>query len=197
MAIIGNCGSGKTTLARALSSRMQTQLLLEEHEQRPYQRDFMADRSRLGLQNQMDYLLLRAEQERALRSGVGIGIVDGGLDQDFYIFTRLFYRKGYLNDADYALCERLYRLLRQVLPAPEATIRLKAPLPDLVERLARRQRPLDIVSPEDLPAIDSLMDEWMTIDPPRPPAIEIDSTPGAFTGRLLDELVADLRHRLT
>lgn len=192
IAIIGNCGSGKTTLANLLGDKLGYRLLLEQHEERPYQRSFMRDHSQMGLQNQIDYLLLRAEQERMLRCDTITGIVDGGLDQDFQIFTRLFHRKGYLSDADFRLCERLYRILRQALSPPDLTIRLAAPLEVLQARLRKRQRPLDIVSPEDLPVIDALFDEWMQNNPLHPRPIEFSSTPEAFSGKLLNALISRL-----
>jgi deoxyadenosine/deoxycytidine kinase len=188
IAIIGNCGSGKTTLAQILSRRLGYRLLLEQHEERPYQRAFMLDRQAGGLPNQVDYLLLRAEQEQELRRSPGVGVVDGGLDQDFYIFTRLFHLKGYLTGVDFQLCERLHRLLRQLLPSPDLTIRLKAPLDVLRARRDQRARPLDIVTADDLVEIETLLAEWMRIDPPAP-VLEVESRPEAFYDPGLDDLL--------
>ncbi len=187
IAIVGNCGSGKTTLAHLLGPRLGYSLLLEGHEERPFQGAFMHDHNRLGLQNQVDYLLLRAEQEQTLRNRAEPGIVDGGLDQDFHIFSRLFHYRGYLSDQEFQLCERLYRFLRQALPPPNLTIRLVAPLPVLQQRLTQRKRPLDIVSLRDLPEIERLLAEW------NPTAIEVDSTGGAFSGRAFESLLTTLK----
>lgn len=194
--LIGNCGAGKTTLARALGQRQGYHLLLEQHEERPFQRAFMQDLHGSGLPNQVDYLLLRAEQERELRAIPGVGVVDGGLDQDFFIFTRLFHRKGYLGEADFRLCERLYRLLRQLLPPPELTIRLRAPLDVLRSRRALRARPLDIVTVDDLGLIEALLCEWLEDEPPHGLLIEVDSVPGAFSDECLDGLTQLIQLRL-
>ena len=189
IAIIGNCGSGKTTLANLLGERLGYRLLLEQHVERPYQRAFMQDRKVYGLPNQVDYLLLRAEQEQELRRYPGVGVVDGGLDQDYFIFTRLFHAKGYLTGEDLRLCERLYRLLRQLLPPPDLTIRLKAPLDVLRARRDQRARPLDIVATDDLAAIETLLDEWMRFNAPAPCA-EVESRQEVFFGPGLDGLLA-------
>ncbi len=161
IAVIGNCGSGKTALTRKLSEHYGLVSLLEQHVERPFQARFQSELKTFALANQIDYLLFRAEQELSLRETDKAGIVDGGLDQDFYIFTRLFHRKGFLDDREYALCERLYRTLRRTLPPPDLLIRLTAPLDVLVQRRLNRTRALDIVTDADLPVIDELMKMWM------------------------------------
>ncbi len=159
--IIGNCGSGKTALTRMLSEHYGLMPLLEQHEERPFQARFQADLQGYALANQMDYLLFRAEQELALRQTDKIGIADGGLDQDFYVFTKLFHRKGVLTDAEYQLCERLYRALRHSIPPPDLLIRLTAPRDVLTRRRLARTRKLDIVTTDDLETIDQLLQAWM------------------------------------
>jgi deoxyadenosine/deoxycytidine kinase len=161
IAVIGNCGSGKTALTRKLSEIYGLTPLLEQHVERPFQAQFQSNRSSHGFANQVDYLLFRAEQELSLRESDKDGITDGGLDQDFYIFTKLFLRKGFLDEREYSLCERMYRALRKTLPAPDLRIRLRAPLGVLKQRRIVRTRELDIVTADDLGTIDELMESWM------------------------------------
>ncbi len=161
IAVIGNCGSGKTALTRKLSEHYGLKSLLEQHQERPFQARFQDDLRKYALANQVDYLLFRAEQEQSLRGGETAGIADGGLEQDFHIFTRLFHLKGYLDDREYGLCERLYQALRRALPPPDLLIWLSAPLPVLIRRREIRTRALDIVTADDLPTIDNIIDTWM------------------------------------
>jgi deoxyadenosine/deoxycytidine kinase len=175
IAIIGNCGSGKTTLARLLCRQPGYYQLLEQHAERPFQAAFMHDRSQ-ALPNQVDYLLLRASQERSIRQAAEVGVVDGGLDQDFFVFTRLFHAKGYLDETGFDLCQRLHHLLRQLLAPPDLVLRLNAPLVALKQRRAERSRPLDIVTDEDLPRIHDLLVNWLQTSPPSAPLIEVDAS---------------------
>ena len=69
---------------------------------------------------------MRAEQEKNLRASPRIGLIDGGLDLDFYGFTRLFHSRGLLTDPEFDLCRRVYEFIRQDLPPPELIIRLRA-----------------------------------------------------------------------
>jgi deoxyadenosine/deoxycytidine kinase len=165
--VVGNSGVGKTALTRALGATGQFSTGLEGHAQRPFQALFKNDR-RYALVNQLDYLLLRAEQERTIRAGAQTGILDGGLEMDFFVFTRLFQRKGWLTEDEYRLCERLYRQIRAAQPPPEAVIRLAAPLELVERRFVRRARPLEIAARHDLPVIESLLDDWQArLDPQR------------------------------
>ena len=117
---------------------------------------------RFALPNQIDYLLLRAEQERAIRKADGIGIQDGGLDLDYYVFTHLFHRRGYLDQEEFALCSRLYHTLRELLPPPDLVLSLQAPLEVIKQRKRDRQRELDISELKDLETMQSLLDTWLS-----------------------------------
>ena len=144
----------------------------------------------------MDYLLFRAEQERSIRQGELTGVMDGGLDQDFFVFTRLFYRRGYLTDAEYRLCERMYRFIRQELPPPDLIIRLVAPPEVIAARYARRSRGLEIAKIEDLEEMEHLLDDWLgaVTDSPILTVDASDDDPGYV--RLLGEVGPALNYHL-
>lgn len=165
IAVVGNSGAGKTSLVRTLAARGGYVPVLEEHAERPFQQAFAHDLRRYALTNQVDYLLFRAEQELALRRQPAVGIVDGGLDLDFYGFTQLFRDKGYLDDAEYALCARHYRLLRALMPGPDLYICLHAPLEVVARRFAQRNRTLEITARQDLAMLDALIETWMAAIP--------------------------------
>lgn len=131
----------------------------EQHTERPFQVLFKESRQ-YALANQIDYLLLCAEQERELRASSRIGLMDGGLDLDFHGFTRLFLSRGLLTQPEYDLCARLYRLLRESLPGPELIVRLSADEITVAGRLSTRDR-INIASAGDTALFNSLLDEWL------------------------------------
>lgn len=157
--IVGASGVGKTTLMNALIARGRFAVAYEEHEARPFQSLFKQD-PKYALANQLDYLLLRAEQERELRMKDEPGLMDGGLDLDYYGFTRLFQTRGWLNAAEFELCRRLHSLIRQSLPPPDLIIHLRADSQTVRERLASRDR-INIASAQDAELLESYIADWL------------------------------------
>lgn len=157
--IVGPSGSGKTTLTQALAKTGRFATALEQHDERPFHALAKQD-SRYAFANQIDYLLLRAEQEKKLRESLQIGLMDGGLDLDFHGFARLFLNRGLLNQNEFDLCRRFYLLTRELLPPPELIVRLKTDEETVAGRLSRRKR-INIASAEDTALFNSHLDEWL------------------------------------
>ena len=157
--IVGASGVGKTTLMNALLKSYECAIAYEQHDERPFQKLFKED-ARYALANQIDYLLMRAEQERDLRSGDKPALMDGGFDLDFYGFTRLFHTRGWLSAAEFDLCQRLHTLTRQLLPPPDLIIHMHADAEIIRERLASRNR-INIASSEDAELLESYVAEWL------------------------------------
>ena len=163
VAIVGASGVGKTALVSALAKEAKVETAYEQHEERPFQGLFKKD-ARYALANQVDYFLLRAEQERSLRASPRVGVIDGGLDLDFYGFTRLFQQRGLLSLAEFDLCRRVYEFIRQSLPRPELIIRLCADELTVARRLSRRDR-INIASADDTALFNFFLDEWLASVP--------------------------------
>lgn len=161
--IVGASGVGKTTLAQALSKKKKFAMALEQHNERPFQALFKQD-TRYALANQMDYLLYRAEQEFELREGDTPALMDGGLDLDFYGFTRLFHTRGLLNDNEYDLVRRFFFHTRNLLPPPDLVIALTADPHIISQRLVSRNR-INIASSEDAGLLEGYVNEWLETIP--------------------------------
>jgi deoxyadenosine/deoxycytidine kinase len=159
--VVGNTGVGKTTFTHELCRLAPLEGGLESLERRPFQRLFSEHRQRYALANQIDFLTLRAEQESLIRANPRDGIQDGGLDMDYYVFTRLFHQKGYLDRAEFQLCSRVYARLRALLGPPHVIVHLHAPLDVILERFSARHRKLEIAAISDLEAIESLLADWL------------------------------------
>ena len=166
IAVVGASGVGKTAFVRALSKAHPFTTAYEEHAERPFQALFKQHR-RYALANQIDYLLLRAEQEKRLLAlpSAQIGLVDGGLDLDFHGFTRLFHSRGLLTGPEFDLCQRVYYFARAALPRPELIVSLCADQGTVAGRLFARDR-INIASAEDTALFNSFLNQWLATIPP-------------------------------
>lgn len=186
IAVIGPSGVGKTTLVRALAQEGGFNTALEQHAERPFQSLFKQD-ARYGLANQVDFFMLRAGQEQALRASSQTGLIDGGLDLDFHGFTRLFHRLGLLSDQDFDLCRQLYQALRSLLPLPELLVRLRADQGTVAGRLSGRER-INIASAQDFRVFESFLDEWLATLPPQR-VLELDVSQEPLNYKLVVERI--------
>ncbi len=116
-----------------------------------------------------------------MRSGLArrLASKDGGLDQDYHLYSRLFHHKGFLDEQEFDLCRRTYLALRRGLPAPDLIVWLRAPLELLRQRLHARARMIDlnqIVTLDDLPLLEAYLEEWLGgIDPDRLLTVEVSA----------------------
>ncbi|MCS6827939.1 MAG: deoxynucleoside kinase [Caldilinea sp.] len=202
IAVIGNTAVGKTTLVKRLKQAAPFATGLEQHAERPFQRllveDLRAGRGRrYAFANQVDYLLLRAEQELAMRSQPGIGLMDGGLDEDFYVFTRGFHALGILDAAEFALCERFYRFVRALQPEPDLYILLQAPLEQLAARMKQRARSIEIATVDSLPVLQQQVEVWVQSIAPQRLIVLDASTPALLTPQSIAHLLTTIELRLS
>ncbi|HJS18405.1 MAG TPA: deoxynucleoside kinase [Anaerolineales bacterium] len=167
VSIVGASGVGKTAFVEALSQTGKFSTAYEQHAERPFQNLFKLD-ARYALANQVDYFLLRADQEMTLRGSTvssQVGVMDGGLDLDFHGFTRLFHRRGLLSDPEFDLCRRLYAFIRETQPFPELIVRLCEDESTVAARLSARDR-INIASAEDTSLFNAYLDQWLVSLPP-------------------------------
>jgi len=131
----GPIGAGKTSLARRLSERYHTDLLLETAEENPFLPKFYQDSARHALSTQLFFLFQRANQVRDLLQLDMFGratVADFILDKD-PLFARLT-----LTDDEYRLYQQIYNHLQPQAPVPDLVIYLQAPAEVLIERVHRR-----------------------------------------------------------
>lgn len=133
----GAIGVGKTTLVRELAERLQARTAYEIFEENPFLSDFYADRDRYAFQTEMFFLLSRYRQQEAFAQAdlfAPYAISD-------YLFekSRLFARET-LNEDEFTLFDHMFQILAGNIPTPDLVVYLKAPLPVLLERIARRGR---------------------------------------------------------
>ncbi len=140
IAIAGNIGSGKTTLAEKLAKHFGWLAELESVENNPYLKDFYEDMEKWAFHLQIYFLNSRFTQIKKIRLNNQTVIQDRTIYEDAYIFARNLHKIGKLNQRDYDNYLGVFDSMIKVVEAPDLLIYLKADLPRLVERIQKRGR---------------------------------------------------------
>ena len=134
--IEGVIGVGKTTLASRLAEALGGEIVLEEFEENPFLPGFYEDRSAYALSTQLFFLMSRFQQQRWVQPNLfrPFTVSDYLFDKD-QIFASLN-----LDEAELALYEQLFEVLRPQVAAPDVVIYLQADIDTILERIKRRGR---------------------------------------------------------
>jgi deoxyadenosine/deoxycytidine kinase len=138
--IEGPIGVGKTTLAQRLAEALGCRLLLEHAEENPFLERFYQEPAGAALPTQIHFLFQRIRQVEALRQGE---LFSTGLVADFMLAKERLFAGVTLADDEYRLYDELYTRLDVNAPRPDLVIFLQAPVSVLLERIARRGRPME------------------------------------------------------
>ncbi|MDH5365475.1 MAG: deoxynucleoside kinase [Cyclobacteriaceae bacterium] len=140
IAICGNIGSGKTTLAQMLAKHYNWEAEFESVEDNPYLADFYEDMLRWSFHLQVYFLNSRFNQIKNIRASKKTTIQDRTIYEDAYIFAANLYKSKFINDRDYSSYLSLFHSMLQHVEAPDLLIYLKADIPKLVQQIQKRGR---------------------------------------------------------
>lgn len=147
LGIAGMVGSGKTTLARALSARFGLQLALESVDaDNPWLEPFYSGPDGMkafALHLQLHFLATRFASMRRMRGLGGSWVLDRTWYEDAEVFARGHFEQGLLSPEEWQLYRRLYAELLHAPAArpPRLLIYLHAPIDTILARIAERGRP--------------------------------------------------------
>ncbi|MEC9071124.1 MAG: deoxynucleoside kinase, partial [Myxococcota bacterium] len=131
---------GKTTLVSRISERMRARVVLEVVEENPFLPKFYQDRDRFAFQTQLFFLMSRFKQQQELLQA---DLFTPNIISDYHILKDRIFARLTLENEELALYERVYKSLEAQVLKPDVLIYLHAPLPVLLERIQRRDRPFE------------------------------------------------------
>ncbi len=140
VAIAGNIGSGKTTLAELLAKHYKWEPQLEELDDNPYINDFYNDMQRWSFNLQVYFLNLRFNQILEIRNSEKTVIQDRTIFEDAYIFAPNLHSMSLMTTRDFENYFSLFHSMEQYIEAPDLLIYLKASVPKLVNQIQKRGR---------------------------------------------------------
>ncbi|MFV8782373.1 deoxynucleoside kinase [Microbulbifer sp. SA54] len=135
IAVEGNIGVGKTTLAKRLAATFNYDTLLEQPEDNPFLERFYRDPKSAALPTQLHFLLQRSQQIQALRQN---DLFKPVRVADFLIEKDQLFAEVTLDSDELQLYTQVFDHLTLEAPKPDLVIYLQAPLNVLQERIHKR-----------------------------------------------------------
>lgn len=162
IAVSGNIGSGKTTLAIKLAKHYGWNAELEAVENNPYLADFYEDMKRWSFHLQVFFLNSRFNQIKRIREG-GLSVVqDRTIYEDAYIFAANLYKSKLFSERDYENYLSLFDSMINFVKPPDLLIYLKADIPKLVGQIEKRGRSYEnAIRIDYLKNLNSHYEEWI------------------------------------
>ncbi|HDR88926.1 MAG TPA: deoxynucleoside kinase [Bacteroidetes bacterium] len=140
IAIAGNIGSGKTTLAGLLSKHYGWEAHYEDVDDNPYLNDFYEDMQRWSFNLQIYFLNSRFSQIVEIRKSGKAVIQDRTIYEDAYIFAPNLHSMGLMSTRDFENYFTLFNLMSSLIQPPDLILYLRASVPTLVNQIQKRGR---------------------------------------------------------
>jgi deoxyadenosine/deoxycytidine kinase len=197
IAIAGNIGSGKTSLAEILADRLGARLL-EESIDNPYLNDFYEDMGRWSFNLQISFLGSRIRQAYDSLGMAGDLVQDRTVYEDAYIFADNLHEMGLLPTRDFDAYMKIFDLVRDHIPRPDILIYLKASVPTLVSQIHRRGRAYEMsIQEEYLARLNEKYEHWINdIYEGQVVTIDMDQEDFLLDPSVVDRLLAVINDKL-
>lgn len=138
IAIEGNIGAGKTSLAKMLGEDYNTRIILERFADNPFLPKFYEDKERYALPLEMSFLADRYQQ---LSDDLAqFDLFKNSTVSDYYIFKSLLFAQVTLQKEEYALYRKIFDIMYNEITKPDLYIFLYQNIERLMENIKKRGR---------------------------------------------------------
>ena len=138
IAIEGNIGAGKTTLATAISKDFNTRLILEEYADNSFLPKFYKEPKKYAFPLELSFLAARHHQ---LKNELGKhDMFQPKIVSDYYFLKSLIFAKANLDEDEFALYSKLFHIINDSLPKPDLFVYLYHNIDRLKANIKKRGR---------------------------------------------------------
>ncbi len=142
IAIEGNIGAGKTSLATRIAEDFNAKLILEEFEDNSFLPKFYKEPEKYAFPLEMTFLASRYQQ---LKEKLGQqDLFKDFTITDYYIIKSLIFAKKTLPADEFNLYTKFFNIIFDQLPKPDLLIYLYLKTPNLQRNIHKRGRPYEL-----------------------------------------------------
>lgn len=176
IAVAGNIGSSKTTLANMLAKHYGWELQLEDNDDNPYISDFYEDMQRWSFNLQVYFLNSRYRTIKKIRQNNHPTIQDRTIYEDASIFAPNLHAMGLMSTRDFENYKSLFESMNEMIQPPDLLIYLRGTIPTLVKQIQQRGRDYeDSIRLDYLKRLNERYEAWIsTYDAGRLVILNID-----------------------
>ncbi|MFY8069352.1 MAG: 2-amino-4-hydroxy-6-hydroxymethyldihydropteridine diphosphokinase [Flavobacterium sp.] len=147
IAIEGNIGAGKTTLASKLAEDCNAKLVLERFADNPFLPKFYKDQSRYAFPLEMSFLADRYQQ---LSDDLAqFDLFKDFVVADYHIFKSLIFAKVTLQEDEFRLYKTMFDIIHKEMPKPDLYVYLYQNTERLLVNIKKRGRSYEQEIPAD------------------------------------------------
>lgn len=137
VALEGNIGAGKTTLARKLAERLNARLVLEEFTDNPFLAMFYENPGRHAFALEMSFL---ADRYHQLQQYASDDLFHPVTIADYSIYKSLVFAQNNLRGQELTLYRNLFDIIARNLKQPDLVIYFNRPVETLLKHIQKRNR---------------------------------------------------------
>jgi 2-amino-4-hydroxy-6-hydroxymethyldihydropteridine diphosphokinase len=138
IAIEGNIGAGKTTLAKMMSDEFNAKIVLERFADNPFLPKFYKDEERYAFPLEMSFLADRYQQ---LSDDLAqFDLFKNFIVSDYYIFKSLIFAQVTLQNDEYKLYRKMFDLMYKEIVKPDLYVYLYQNTERLLQNIQKRGR---------------------------------------------------------
>ena len=138
IAIEGNIGAGKTTLAHLLAKKLNARLVLEQFADNPFLPKFYENPKQNAFPLELFFM---AERYKQLKDMIHTSDLFQSITVSDYMFTKcLLFAKVNLSEEEFRLYQRLFDIMQQQIAFPDILIYLHSPVNKLQKNIKKRNR---------------------------------------------------------
>jgi deoxyguanosine kinase len=154
IAIEGNIGAGKTSLATKISQQFGAKLILEQFEDNAFLPKFYVDPSKYAFPLELTFLAERYQQlkDQLLQKDLFTPFIIS----DYFIYKSLIFARKTLAEDELSLYTRLFQIINDSLNKPDLYVYLYVKVPKLKKNITNRGRSYEQnIEPEYLEKIQA------------------------------------------